>query len=270
MRRPVRGFFDRLAGGWDERVRPDSPEHLAALAAAVSRLEAPPPGPSISAADRHRGAVACPKLPEARVTGLDISEAMIDQARAKLPADPSERVEFSVGGAERLPFAYGSFEPVAQISVPVFFDEVARVLAPGGHVVVVSSLGLKPRITRPSARRATVSTDAESGPSPRARRVRGRSSWANSPPHPTQLIQRPPGHANPHRMRSNQPLALPSSKTSTVGLRTCSSSWGLHEATVAAEPDRAGDDGEAVLANRRRQPSCTCCQADGAVRPDAG
>ena len=25
MRRAVRGFFDRLAGGWDERVRPDAP-----------------------------------------------------------------------------------------------------------------------------------------------------------------------------------------------------------------------------------------------------
>ena len=29
------------------------------------------------------------------------------------------------------------------VPVPVFFDEVARLLAPGGYVVVVSSLGLK-------------------------------------------------------------------------------------------------------------------------------
>jgi hypothetical protein len=42
MRRLVRGFVDRSAGGWDARVRPDAPEHLAALAAAVARLEAPP------------------------------------------------------------------------------------------------------------------------------------------------------------------------------------------------------------------------------------
>src|SRR4051794_41604660 len=42
MRRPTRGFFDRAASGWDERVRPDALEHLAALAAAVARLEAPP------------------------------------------------------------------------------------------------------------------------------------------------------------------------------------------------------------------------------------
>src|SRR5215211_7539219 len=32
MRRSVRSFFDGLAGGWDERVRPDAPEHLAPLA----------------------------------------------------------------------------------------------------------------------------------------------------------------------------------------------------------------------------------------------
>jgi ubiquinone/menaquinone biosynthesis C-methylase UbiE len=68
---------------------------------------------------------------------------MIDQARAKLHADLSGRVEFLVGDAERLPFADGSFELVAQISVPVFFEEVARMLAPGGYVVVVSSLPLK-------------------------------------------------------------------------------------------------------------------------------
>jgi ubiquinone/menaquinone biosynthesis C-methylase UbiE len=68
---------------------------------------------------------------------------MIERARGKLPAELSGRVDFLVADAERLPFADGSFDLVAQISVPVFFDEVARVLAPGGHVVVVSSLGPK-------------------------------------------------------------------------------------------------------------------------------
>ena len=144
LRRPLRGFFDRLAGGWDERVRPDAPEHLAALAAAVSRLEAPPARALDLGTGTGAGAMwLARQFPEARVTGLDISEAMIERARAKLPANVSGRVEFLVGDAERLPFADGSFELVAQISVPVFFDEVARVLTPGGHVVVVSSLGLK-------------------------------------------------------------------------------------------------------------------------------
>jgi ubiquinone/menaquinone biosynthesis C-methylase UbiE len=144
MRRAVRGFFDRLAGRWDERVRPDAPEHLAALAAAVARLEAPPARSLDLGTGTGAGALwLAREFPDARVTGLDISEAMIEQARAKLPAELSGRVDFLVGDAERLPFGDGSFDLVTQISVPVFFEEVARLLAPGGYVVVVSSLGLK-------------------------------------------------------------------------------------------------------------------------------
>jgi ubiquinone/menaquinone biosynthesis C-methylase UbiE len=144
VRRLVRRFFDRLAGGWDERVRPDAPEHLAALAAAVAHLESPP----ASALDLGTGTGAgalwlAREFPDARVTGLDISEAMIERAKAKVPDELSDRVDFLVGDAERLPFTDGSLDLVAQISVPVFFDEVARVLAPRGYVVVVSSLGLK-------------------------------------------------------------------------------------------------------------------------------
>jgi ubiquinone/menaquinone biosynthesis C-methylase UbiE len=144
IRRLMRGVFDRSAGGWDARVRPDAPEHLAALAAAVARLQAPP----ARALDLGTGTGAAAlwlarTFPDARVTGLDLSEAMIERAKAKLPDELSGRLEFVVGDAERLPFADGSLDLVAQISVPVFFDEVARVLAPRGYVVVVSSLGHK-------------------------------------------------------------------------------------------------------------------------------
>jgi SAM-dependent methyltransferase len=171
MRRLVRGFFDRSAGGWDERVRPDAPEHLAALAAAVARLQASPARALDLGTGTGAGALwLARQFPDARVTGVDISEAMIEQARAKLPSEFSGRVEFVVGDAERLPFRDGSLDLVAQISVPVFFDEVARVLAPRGYVVVVSSLGLKtpfhtpePTLRKGFRRRGieTVATGAE-------------------------------------------------------------------------------------------------------------
>jgi ubiquinone/menaquinone biosynthesis C-methylase UbiE len=144
MRRLVRGFFDRSASGWDERVRPDAPQHLAALAAAVARLEAPPARALDLGTGTGAGALwLAREFPDARITGLDISEAMIEQAKAKLPDEMSRRVDFLVGDAGRLPFTDGSVDLVAQISMPVFFDEVARVLAPRGYVVVVSSLGPK-------------------------------------------------------------------------------------------------------------------------------
>jgi ubiquinone/menaquinone biosynthesis C-methylase UbiE len=81
------------------------------------------------------------RFPEARVTGVDVSEAMIEVARDKLDEELAERLEFAVADAADLPYEPDSFDLVAQVSVPVFFGEIARVLAPGGHAVVVSSLG---------------------------------------------------------------------------------------------------------------------------------
>jgi malonyl-CoA O-methyltransferase len=138
----VRRFFDRLAGVWDERVEPDSPRHLAALVAALDRVEiAPPRVLDIGTGTGSAALEIARRYPEARVAGVDISPLMIEAARAKLPGELAERVKFSVSDAGSLPFEPGAFDLVAQISVPVFFDEIARVLAPGGHAIVVSSLG---------------------------------------------------------------------------------------------------------------------------------
>src|SRR2546423_14113659 len=76
MRRLMRGVFDRSAGGWDARVRPDAPEHLAALAAAGARLQAPP-APALDLRTGTRAATLWlpPTFPHPRVTGLGLSAA---------------------------------------------------------------------------------------------------------------------------------------------------------------------------------------------------
>ena len=208
LRRPAQRFFDRLAGGWDERVRPDAPEHLAALAAAVSRLETPPARALDLGTGTGAGALwLAREFPQARVTGLDISEAMIERAQAKLPAELSGRVEFLVADAQRLPFADGSFELVAQISVPVFFDEIVRLLAPGGYVVVVSSLGLKTpfhtpeRTLRNGFRRRGVEAVAAGAAGPGTFFV-GRLASRSHPSHPAPAKDTPiriASSANPSR-----------------------------------------------------------------------
>jgi demethylmenaquinone methyltransferase/2-methoxy-6-polyprenyl-1,4-benzoquinol methylase len=78
---------------------------------------------------------------EARAEGVDISERMITLAREKTPDDLADRVRFRVADAAALPFEAESFDLVIQVSVPVFFDQIQRLLLPAGHVVVVSSLG---------------------------------------------------------------------------------------------------------------------------------
>jgi SAM-dependent methyltransferase len=142
IRRPTQRFFDSLAAGWDTRVRPDSPKRLAALFAGVDSLPAPPA--RIIDLGTGTGAAALAlarRFPEARVEGVDISERMIARAKEKTPTDLADRVRFSIGDAGALPFDPESFDLVIQVSVPVFFDQIGRLLAPGGHVIVVSSLG---------------------------------------------------------------------------------------------------------------------------------
>jgi SAM-dependent methyltransferase len=142
IRRPTERFFDSLAPGWDTRVQPDSPEYLAALFAGVDNLPAPPQRVVDLGTGTGAAALALARrFEEAAVEGVDISERMIAIAREKTPDDLADRVRFSVGDAATLPFAAASFDLVIQVNVPVFFEQIARLLRPGGHVVLVSSLG---------------------------------------------------------------------------------------------------------------------------------
>jgi|tagenome__1003787_1003787.scaffolds.fasta_scaffold20986928_5 SAM-dependent methyltransferase len=78
----------------------------------------------------------------ARVWGVDPSEAMLDAARA---ATGGERLGWRRAVAERLPFRARWFDAAHMHLVahllddrPAAFRELARVVAPGGRVVVVS------------------------------------------------------------------------------------------------------------------------------------
>jgi ubiquinone/menaquinone biosynthesis C-methylase UbiE len=73
-----------------------------------------------------------------QLVGLDRSALAIERARAKLSRDPQLR--YTEGDAENLPFDDGEFDVIINIesshnypNLGRFFDEVARVLKPGGH-----------------------------------------------------------------------------------------------------------------------------------------
>lgn len=142
LKRPMRGFFDRAAAGWDERTSANSVDHLTPLATAVTHA-APEPerildvgtGTGVAALFLAR------EYPRASVRGVDVSEEMIATAQAKVGLDPDGRIAFRVADAARLPFAAESFDLVTQINVPPFFAELARVLRPGGHVIFTASSG---------------------------------------------------------------------------------------------------------------------------------
>ncbi len=73
--------------------------------------------------------------------GIDLSEAMIAKAKAKVGLDPEGRVAFRLADASDLPYDEDSFDLVTHLNMPPFFAQVARVLRPGGHVIVAASYG---------------------------------------------------------------------------------------------------------------------------------
>lgn len=84
-------------------------------------------------------------LPNARITGVDLSEGMIDIGRRKLVAKKLEnRVDLQVADALRLPFPDNTFDVITiAFGVRNFerlergYKEMLRVLRPGGKVVVL-------------------------------------------------------------------------------------------------------------------------------------
>jgi ubiquinone/menaquinone biosynthesis C-methylase UbiE len=150
--RPLRGVvarnFDRLAADWDAvRV---TPERLAPIAAALDEIRGEPR--RILDLGTGTGAVArlaAARWPQADVLGVDVSRGMVAEARRLAT---SERERYEVGDASALAAADGTFDLVLMNNMIPFFDEVVRVTAPGGSVVVAFALGPRTPIYVPLER----------------------------------------------------------------------------------------------------------------------
>jgi SAM-dependent methyltransferase len=150
LRRPLRWQFDRLAAGWDER---GSPTRLRGLEAALALLDATPARVLDVGTGTGDAALALARRwPAAEVVGVDVSERMVEEARRKLPHELAGRVRFEAGDAAALPFADASFDLVSLNNAIPFFDELARLVAPGGHVAVGASAGSSTPIYVPPSR----------------------------------------------------------------------------------------------------------------------
>ncbi len=133
-----------LLGRWGGRIMADSNRPCAAWA--VDELRALPlesaleigfgPGVAIE--------LLCTATDAGRICGVDPSEEMHRQATARNQAAITEgRVELSVGVAERLPYADGSFDAVLSINSLQLWDdpqrglgEIRRTLKPGGRLLL--------------------------------------------------------------------------------------------------------------------------------------
>ncbi len=150
FRRLTRAQFDRLAPVWTGMRSTDA---FAALERALAALPEPPRRVLDLGTGTGLAAFAVARrFPEAEVVGVDLAARMVEQARAGTPAELAGRVTFQTGDAERLPFADGSFGLVTLANMIPFFDELARIVAAGGHIVFSFSSGPQTPIWVPPER----------------------------------------------------------------------------------------------------------------------
>ena len=144
LRNWSRNFWNAQAAGWNERVDRSGPGYLAPLAAALLEVHPEPERAlDIGTGLGDAALLVAREFPHARVRGVDLSPEMVRRAQDRIGLDPEGRVAFKVADASDLPFPDDSFDLVTQLNMPPFFSEIARVLRPGGFVVIAASFGAR-------------------------------------------------------------------------------------------------------------------------------
>jgi ubiquinone/menaquinone biosynthesis C-methylase UbiE len=138
FRRPLRAMFDGLAPTWETRI---GPHHLWALDLALEDVPAPSRILDLGTGTGVVAVALAERYPEAQVVGIDLSPSMIEEARRKVSPELAGRLRFEVGDASALERPDGDFELVVLSNMIPFYDELARVVAPGGTLVFSFSKG---------------------------------------------------------------------------------------------------------------------------------
>ena len=142
FRRPLARMFDSMAATWDQlRV---TPAHLAPLDVALHHVPAPRRILDLGTGTGGAARAIAARWPEAEVTGVDLSPEMVREAQARSTGET-----YVAADASALPFADDAFDLVAQLNMIPFYDELARVTAPGGTVVLAYSRGASTPIYTP-------------------------------------------------------------------------------------------------------------------------
>ena len=138
LRRPLRAMFDGLAPSWETRI---GPSHLLALELALADVPAPRRILDLGTGTGVVARAVAERYPHAEVIGADLSPGMVAEARRTLPTALAGRVAFEVADASALPYEDAAFDLVTLSNMIPFFDELARVTAPGGTLVLSFSRG---------------------------------------------------------------------------------------------------------------------------------
>jgi ubiquinone/menaquinone biosynthesis C-methylase UbiE len=111
---------------------------LTPLAAAVLHVGNPERILQVQCGDGAGTLFLAREFPTARVRGIDRSAAAIREATARVGLDPEGRVAFKQGSPRSLPFPADQFDLLTAQDARPAAAEAARVLRPGGFLVLAA------------------------------------------------------------------------------------------------------------------------------------
>jgi ubiquinone/menaquinone biosynthesis C-methylase UbiE len=122
-----------------------SPPPLTPLAAAVLHVGSPERILQIECGEGEGALFLAREFPSARVRGVDLSGEAVRRASERVGLDPEGRIAFKQGSPRSLPFPADHFDLLAALDARPAAGEAARVLRPGGFLVLASTRG--PRVS---------------------------------------------------------------------------------------------------------------------------
>jgi ubiquinone/menaquinone biosynthesis C-methylase UbiE len=112
---------------------------LTPLAAAVLHVGDPERILQVECGEGEGALFLAREFPAARVRGVDRSPEAVRRAAGRVGLDPEGRIAFKQGGPRSLPFPADHFDLLAAIDARPGGAEAARVLRPGGFLVLAES-----------------------------------------------------------------------------------------------------------------------------------
>jgi ubiquinone/menaquinone biosynthesis C-methylase UbiE len=146
----VRRQFDRAAPSWGQMRSADAFKSLEAALAALDG--APRRTLDLGTGTGQAAFLIAERFRETELVGADLSPEMLAEAREATPEHLAGRLRFELADASELPYDDGAFDLVTLANMIPFFDELARVTAPGGAVVFSFSGGAETPIYVPFER----------------------------------------------------------------------------------------------------------------------
>lgn len=135
-------FPSRISGTYDEKMGMDGEDTYQALKRGLRSISKKPENILDICTGTGAAVIEAARVfSESKVEGVDQAEKMLEIAREKARDRDIKNVNFKFGNAMELEYDDNSFDLIITSNAPVYLSEAARVLKPGGLILIAFSFG---------------------------------------------------------------------------------------------------------------------------------